>query len=209
MTRSTAVVVVALIAISGPARAQNAWEIGARLGGGPSIVSGKYGGVPEGGLLVASVYVARPVLRWKGFAAGYVAELAPLVVMTKVPTASGYWLPWYGNDSVYVFTKRDSGAVAGVGFQPVGLRLSQQIGSGLLAYAEASGGGVAFARAVPDPAARSLNFLVSAGGGIRIGRFGHRSYVLGYRFTHISNAYTVHTNPGYNAHIIYLGLTIR
>ncbi|HKA57303.1 MAG TPA: acyloxyacyl hydrolase [Gemmatimonadales bacterium] len=209
MTRSTAVVVVALIAIPGSARAQG-WEIGARLGGGPSIVTAKYGGVPEGGLLVASVYTTRPVMRWKGFAAGYFAELAPLVVMTKVPAASGSWFRNRDRtDSVYIVAEWDSGAVAGVGFQPVGLRFSQQVGSGLRAYAEASGGCVAFARAVPDPDARSLNFLASAGVGIRIGKFGHRSYALGYRFTHISNAYTAHSNPGYNAHILYLGLTIR
>jgi len=201
MSRS-AVVLLAFLAMSGTALAQatpaRQWEIGARVGGGPSIVTQAYGGVPDGDLLMASVYVTRAVVRWKGFAAGYFAELTPLVVMTKVPGTSG--ISW------------DSSAVAGVGLQPVGVRLSQQIGGSVLAFAEAAGGGAGFTRAVPRPDARALNVLASGGGGIRIGkRAGRagRAYLLGYRFTHLSNAYTAPNNPGYNAHIFYLGVTLR
>ena len=186
------------------------WEVGALLGFGPSVTTERYGGVPDGGLIMASAYVTRPVMRWKGFAAGYFAELAPLVIMTKVPIAKGSWFANRGGtDSVYIVAEFDSGAVAGVGLLPVGLRLSQQVSGSLLAFAEANGGGVIFARAVPDPDARSLNFLASGGIGIRIGKHARRSYVVGYRFTHMSNAYTAHSNPGYNAHVFYLGLTIR
>jgi len=199
MSRS-AVVLLAFLAKSGTALAQatpaRQWEIGARVGGGPSIVTQAYGGVPDGDLLMASVYVTRAVVRWKGFAAGYFAELTPLVVMTKVPGTSG--ISW------------DSSAVAGVGLQPVGVRFSQQIGGSVLAFAEAAGGGAGFTRAVPRPDARALNVLASGGGGIRIGkRGGGRAYLLGYRFTHLSNAYTAPNNPGYNAHIFYLGVTLR
>ena len=179
------------------------------MGGGPSIVTQAYGGVPEGDLLMASVYVTRPVVRWRGFAAGYFAELAPLVIMTKVPIASGSWFPNRDHtDSIYAVAEWDSGAVAGVGLQPVGVRFSQQIG-GVLAFAEGSGGGVTFARAVPQSNARALNFLASGGVGIRVGKRGRRAYLLGYRFTHLSNANTAPSNPGYNAHIFYLGVTLR
>lgn len=219
MVRS-AVILLALTGISGTAPAQSGsapssqprwhWEVGALLGGGPSVVTERYGGVPAGGLLMASVYVTRPVVRWKGFAAGYFAQLAPLVIMTKVPIAQGRWFQGpVPSDSSYIVTEFDSGAVAGVGILPVGLRLSQQLSGSLLAFAEASGGGVVFARAVPEPDARSLNFLASGGIGVRIGKHARRSYVVGYRFTHLSNAYTAHSNPGYNAHVFYLGLTIR
>jgi hypothetical protein len=198
MSRS-AIVLLAFLAKSGTALAQatpaRQWEIGARVGGGPSIVTQAYGGVPDGDLLMASVYVTRAVVRWKGFAAGYFAELTPLVVMTKVPGTSG--ISW------------DSSAVAGVGLQPVGVRFSQQIGGSVLAFAEAAGGGAGFTRAVPRPDARALNVLASGGGGIRIGKRAGRAYLLGYRFTHLSNAYTAPNNPGYNAHIFYLGVTFR
>ena len=199
MSRS-AVILLAFLAKSGTALAQappaRQWEIGARVGGGPSIVTQAYGGVPDGDLLMASVYVTRPVVRWKGFAAGYFAELTPLVIMTKVPGTSG--ISW------------DSSAVAGVGLQPVGVRFSQQIAGSVLAFAEAAGGGAGFTRAVPKPDARALNFLASGGGGVRVGKRGRgRAYLLGYRFTHLSNAYTAPNNPGYNAHIFYLGVTLR
>ena len=220
MARSTAVVLLILVATAGGAKAQGGsaptsqaparWEVGALLGGGPSVVTATYGGVPAGGLLITSVYASHPVLRWRGFAAGYFAELSPLIMMTKVPIARGSWFPNRDHtDSFYVVADWDSGTVAGVGLRPVGLSLSQQISSSVLAYAEASGGGVAFARAVPDPDARSLNWLVSGGVGMRLGKRAHRSYLLGYRFTHVSNAYTANSNPGFNAHVLYLGLTIR
>src|SRR5881409_2299192 len=97
----------------------------------------------------------------------------------------------------------------GVGVAPVGLRLSLQLGPGISAFAEGNGGGVAFARAFPKPAARSLNFLGSAGAGLRIGSRGRRSYIVGYRFTHLSNANTAEENPGFNAHVLYLGITLH
>ena len=220
MARSTAVILLALTLTSEAASAQGGsapssqprwhWEVGALLGGGPSVVSGSYGGVPDGGLMMVSVYATRPVVRWKGFAVGYSAQFAPLVIMTKVPIAQGRWFQGPAPaDSSYIVTEFDSGAVAGVGLLPIGLRLSQQVNGGLLLFAEANGGAVTFARAVPDPDARSLNFLASGGIGVRIGRHARRSYVVGYRFTHLSNAYTAHSNPGYNAHVFYLGLTIR
>src|SRR6266700_2533183 len=71
------------------------------------------------------------------------------------------------------------------------------------------GGGLAFARAMPEPAARSLNFLGSAGAGLRFGSRDRRSLIIGYRFTHLSNANTAAENPGFNAHVFYLGITFH
>jgi hypothetical protein len=62
---------------------------------------------------------------------------------------------------------------------------------------------------MPEPGARSLNFLGSAGAGLRLAQRGHLSYVVGYRFTHISNANTALDNPGFNAHVFYLGITLH
>jgi hypothetical protein len=43
----------------------------------------------------------------------------------------------------------------------------------------------------------------------RLGQTAHPSYLIGYRFTHISNAYTAESNPGFNAHLFFLGIAIR
>ena len=65
----------------------------------------------------------------------------------------------------------------------------------------------AFDRARPEnqPDATGLNFFFDFGGGIRW-RAGERSAVsLGYRYFHISNAYTTSFNPGVDNNVFYVG----
>jgi len=202
--------ILALV-VSTVATAQStAWEIGALAGGGPSIVTASLGGVPDGQLLITSVSVTRPFLRWKRFTASYFGEVMPFVIATRVPRVQPEWFynPSH-TDSLFDLYPIGKGPDFGVGVAPVGLRLSLQLGPGIAAFAEGNGGGVAFARAFPKPAARSLNFLGSAGAGLRIGSRGGRSYIVGYRFTHLSNANTAAANPGFNAHVFYLGITLH
>jgi hypothetical protein len=160
--------------------------------------------------LITSVSVTRPFLRWKRFTASYFGEVMPFVVATRVPRVQPEWFynPSH-TDSLFDLYPDGEGPDLGAGVAPVGLRLSLRIGRGILVFAEGSGGGVAFARAFPKPAARSLNFLGSTGAGLRIGGRGGRSYIVGYRFTHLSNANTAVANPGFNAHVFYLGITLH
>ena len=197
--------VILALGVSSGVRAQSrSWEIGALAGGGPSIVTASLGGVPDGQLLITSVSVTRSFIHWKRFSASYFGEVLPLVVATKIPKAEKLRF----GTSFVLFPDGD-GPDVGAGVAPVGLRLALNLGRGMLALAEGNGGVVAFARAMPEPGARSLNFLGSAGAGLRLGQRGHRSYVVGYRFTHVSNANTALENPGFNAHVFYLGLTLH
>jgi len=197
--------VILALGVSSGVRAQSrAWEIAALAGAGPSIVTASLGGVPDGQLLITSVSVTRTFIQWKRFSASYFGEVLPLVVATKIPKAEKLRF-----GSSFVLFPDGDGPDVGAGVAPVGLRLALNLGRGMLAFAEGSAGGVAFARAMPEPGARSLNFLGSAGAGVRLGQRGHRSYVAGYRFTHISNANTALDNPGFNAHVFYLGITLH
>ncbi|SRR6266511_2637973 len=209
--RSIAHAGILILLVATVATAQSrTWGIDVLAGGGPSIVTASLGGVPNGQLLITSVSVTRPFLRWKRFTASYFGEVMPFVLATRVPRVQPEW--FYNashTDSTFILYPDGEGPVLGAGVTPVGLRLSLRIGRGILAFAEGGGGGVAFARAMPDPEARSLNFLGSAGAGLRIGNVGYRSYIVGYRFTHLSNANTAVENPGFNAHIFYLGITLH
>src|SRR5574342_417528 len=140
------------------------WEIGARAGGGPSAVTASLGGVPNRQLWLATVSVTRPVLTLNRLALSYVAEAVPLAIATRVPRVERSW--FYNaahTDSFYAAFPAGDGAVPGTGLAPVGLRLSASLSSSLLAYTEASGGVVAFSRAMPAPDARQVNFLGNAG----------------------------------------------
>lgn len=209
--KSITYAVVLGFAVSTVATAQSgAWRIDARAGGGPSIVTASLGGVPQGQLLFGSLSVTRSFFRWKRFSASYFGEVLPFVVATKIPKADKEWFYTDSHtDSAFVLFPNGDGPDVGAGLAPVGLRLSFQLGPGISAFAEGNGGGVAFARAFPNPGARSLNFLGSVGAGLRLGSLGRRSYVIGYRFTHISNANTALENPGFNAHVFYLGIALH
>jgi len=208
--RSIAHAGILILLVATVATAQSrTWEIDALAGGGPSIVTASLGGVPEGQLLISSFSVTRSFLHWKRFRASYFGEALPLVA-TRVLKVHPEWIYDRAHtDSMFVLYPIGEGPDLGVGVAPVGLRLSLQLGPGVSAFAEGDAGGVAFARAFPKPAARSLNFLGSAGAGLRIGSRGGRSYIVGYRFTHLSNANTAEENPGFNAHVFYLGITLH
>ena len=202
--------VLTLAAATGAAAQSRSWEIDALAGGGPSVVTGSLGGVPDRQLLITGLSVTRKFLRWRRFSASYFGEIMPFVVATKVPKLLGSWFynAAHTDSTFFVFPYGD-GPDAGAGLAPVGLRLGFQVSSQVAAFTEASSGGLAFVRAMPQPEARSLNFLVSAGAGLRLGGRDHRSYIVAYRFTHLSNANTAAKNPGFNAHVFYLGITLR
>ena len=186
------------------------WEFGAWVGGGPSVVTASLGGVPNRALFLTTVSVTRALITVKRFACSYFAEVMPFVIATRVPKTEGSW--FYNashTDSTYFVVPAGAGPVLGTGIVPFGLRLSASLGSSLLGYTEASGGVVAFSRAVPSAEARRMNFLGGVGAGVRFGSGGDRRYSLGYRFLHLSNANTARENPGFNAHVFYVGIMLR
>lgn len=202
--------ILALVVSTAATAQSRTWEIGVTAGGGPSIVTASLGGVSDRQLFVSSVFVARPFLRWGRLSASYFGEVMPVVVATRVPRLRGSWFHNRApNDSTYYVFPNGDGPDLGAGIAPVGLRVAFQLSPRVSAFAEGNGGGVAFTRAMPKPEARSLNFLGSAGAGLRFGSRERRSFIIGYRFTHLSNANTAAENPGFNAHVFYLGITFH
>jgi len=202
--------ILALVVSTAATAQSRRWEIGLAAGGGPSVVTASLGGVSDRQLFVTSVVITRPFLRWGRLSASYFGEVMPVVVATKVPKLRGSWgyNPSHTDSTFFVFPLGD-GPDLGAGIAPVGLRLAFQLGPRVSVFAEGNGGGVAFARAMPEPAARSLNFLGSAGAGLRFGSRERRALIIGYRFAHVSNANTAVANPGFNAHVFYLGITLH
>ena len=76
------------------------------------------------------------------------------------------------------------------------------------AFAEASGGMVFTSQAVPVRTT-SFNFIDQAGFGLRFGRNPRRTWLVGYRFQHISNGGRVKPNPGVNFNFVYVGASFH
>ena len=98
-------------------------------------------------------------------------------------------------------------AVYGFAVAPVGFTLDLVRKRRVHPFAETTGGIVASSEPIPEnqPNATGLNLFFDLGGGIRW-RVGERSAVsFGYRFLHISNAYTTSFNPGVDNNVFYVG----
>ena len=99
--------------------------------------------------------------------------------------------------------------VYGGGMEPIGLQVNFRRTARLQPYLGATGGFLYFTEQVPVPESSQYNFTFSVGGGMEL-LSTHRTTVrLGYRFHHLSNGYTGHTNPGIDSQIIEIGFALR
>ncbi len=100
--------------------------------------------------------------------------------------------------------------VYGFGVMPVGFVAEFARYSRVRPIVEANGGIVASTEPVPirAPNATGLNFLFNFGGGLRVKITGRRVVTVGYRFLHISNAYTTDFNPGLDNNVIYASYSL-
>jgi Lipid A 3-O-deacylase (PagL) len=100
-----------------------------------------------------------------------------------------------------------SHSVYGVAVTPVGFTLDFSRRHRLDPFVEFDGGIIASTEPIPErhPDAAGLNFLFDLGGGVRW-KVGPRGAVtLGYKFLHISNAFTTNFNPGVDNNVFYVG----
>jgi hypothetical protein len=100
-------------------------------------------------------------------------------------------------------------AVYGLGVLPVGFtaRFGRHHAQPFFAT---HGGIIASTEPIPinAPDATGLNFLFDFSPGVRF-KFGNRSAIsVGYKFLHISNAYTTNFNPGVDNNIVFAGFSI-
>jgi hypothetical protein len=72
------------------------------------------------------------------------------------------------------------------------------------------GGIIASTEPIPVNTAEAtgLNFLFDISPGVRIKINEHQAVNLGYKFLHISNAYTTNVNPGVDNNVIFIGFSL-
>lgn len=101
--------------------------------------------------------------------------------------------------------------VYGFGVTPVGFTFDFGRRHPVYPFFEINGGIVTSTQPIPlnIPNATALNFLVDFGGGVkwrpRAKRYG---FDAGYKFLHISNAFTTSVNPGVDNNVFYLGFSL-
>ena len=147
-------------------------------------------------------------------------HLALAETIDAIPLAMVTRNPYYTDRVVGVATSRRGelvnlleqtgrGPVYGFGASPLGLELLGPRVRSVRPYVAAAAGFLWFTRNTPEPEARRLNASFEVGAGLRVLRAQHSTVLVGWKFHHLSNAWTAPYNPGLDGNVFYLGLQRR
>ena len=111
-------------------------------------------------------------------------------------------------------------SVYGAGAAPIGLKFNFRRNHRVQPFGHATGGFLYFSSQVPDissplalpPPGTSgtsqFNFTFDFSGGVQIVNSNRRSFTIGYKFQHISNANTGFFNPGVDVQMVFAGFSV-
>lgn len=181
------------------------WDVGVFVGMARNSPSGHFLGTTAGfNHSFVGLQALTPVLRLGSVRISYGVQLLPFVRITgrteQVVSCDPGFERCGSRRVVYVPVKAYA-----AGLSPFGLQIAAPVGSALSVYGATAAGGLIFDRPFPIPQARRVNFTLEFGGGVLV-RVGHERWVrAGYKFHHLSNAYTAPENPGLDANVFYVG----
>lgn len=95
----------------------------------------------------------------------------------------------------------------GLGIAPAGIQFVYRAGEAVQPFFGGSGGLMYFPDPIPDERGRRLNYTFDISLGMRWVLDANRVLTVGYRFHHLSNGFRGEINPGFDANIIFLGLS--
>jgi hypothetical protein len=177
-------------------------EIGPYIGVARHSPVGRYLGViPDRNHLFIGVQLTANIVRTRRWAFAYAPDLVPLLVVSDNPKYRRITRP--GGRHFLVTDGR--GPVAGVALSPIGFQTQLRAGSRWRPYVAGAAGIVWFTRAVPVAGSRAFNYTFEMGAGARWQYRPREALRLGYKFHHLSNAYTALRNPGLDATVFLVG----
>jgi hypothetical protein len=125
---------------------------------------------------------------WNSVSIGYTGEILPVAILIQP-----------GGHAVY-----------GFGVTPLGFTMDFARRRKIHPFAELNLGIIASTEPIPErqPDATGLNFLVDLGAGVRWKTGKRTALSAGYKFLHISNAFTTNFNPGVDNNVFYVGYSL-
>lgn len=112
---------------------------------------------------------------------------------------------------------RDRTTAYGVGLTPINFQLNFRRRNKIQPFITAEAGLLVFNKSIPDDRSplvpnqrgRQFNYTLAGGGGVEFLTESARSYAVGFKFHHISNASTGNINPGFDQNLFYFGYTFK
>jgi hypothetical protein len=170
------------------------------------------GGETDRDLFIAGVRAETMIRSGAHYALAATMDAIPLAIVTRNPYYTNRIIAsarTRRGTHVDVLQQTGRGPVYGFGANPLGLELLGPRVHSVRPYVGAAGGFLWFTRNTPEPEARRLNATFEAGGGLRVARGDHRSLLIGWKFHHLSNAWTAPYNPGLDGNVFYVGFQKR
>ena len=115
---------------------------------------------------------------------------------TAVPSGTGF---------VVTQTRK---SVYGWGAAPIGLKFNFRRNRRVQPFGQATGGFLYFNEQVPLTGAAHFNFTFDFSGGVQIVNSNRRSFTIGYKYQHISNANRATFNPGVDVQMIFAAFSV-
>ncbi|MGI8509661.1 MAG: acyloxyacyl hydrolase [Gemmatimonadaceae bacterium] len=187
------------------------WLVGGFVGVARNSPSRRFlGSTPGFDHLFLGLEALTPVLRLGRVQVSYGVQLLPLVRLTgqtehtEVVYDSGI-VALARRPTIRTRVVQEHVSAYAAGLSPFGLQIAVPLGSAVSVYGATAAGGLIFDRPFPIPQARRVNFTLEFGGGVLV-RVGHERWVrVGYKYHHLSNAYTAPENPGLDGNVLYAG----
>ncbi|MEF8815622.1 MAG: acyloxyacyl hydrolase [Salinibacter sp.] len=139
----------------------------------------------------------------------YMADLVP-VLLVSIPSGALPTLPLdaSGTEGSSPGHRSQTLTAYGVGVRPAGLRLTYRPAERVQPFVAGSTGLALFDQSIPNTLGRSLNFMFDVGAGVRIAVTPALVLTASYRYYHLSNGFRGQINPGVDANLLQLGVTV-
>jgi hypothetical protein len=158
-----------------------------------------------------AVRYSRRIATFDSVAIKYTIDFIPLAVINYdrrpiVQTAPNTFVVQPSGTTNYAF-----------GLTPVGFQMHFRRKAKVQPFISANAGLLIFNKTIPDDRSlvfpdrngKHLNFTLAGGGGVDFLTDAGRTFTLGFKFHHISNASTGNINPGFDQNLFYVGYTFK
>ena len=181
------------------------------LGGFAPDIPRVFGGARPSKYGFAAIRYSRRLLASENVALKYTIDAIPLAVISYEKRPIVQTAP-----TTFAVRPQDT-TVYGVGLTPVGFQLNFRRRSKVQPYISANAGMLYFKDLIPDDRSavfpdrkgKRYNFTLAGGGGVEFASDSGKSYTVGFKFHHISNASSGNINPGFDQNLFYFGYTFK
>ena len=174
------------------------WLVGPFVGVAHNSPAGNYlGATPDRDHFFLGVEAVTTLIRFGVGRLSYTFQLLPLVIIHGSAVPEGYYPP-PGSPPI-------ANTAYAIGVAPFGLEIGVTAAKRVEFYLAAAAGGLFFTKPFPVPDAEQINFTLEYGIGLRLRTTRTQWLQVGYKYHHLSNAYTGLVNPGLDGHVLYAG----